>query len=67
MIPAWSFGDRVRKARNQYKGIATVRTARRLDEHKVGLTVTYDGDSGVWETDRGAFLFVIDQPGGASR
>lgn len=24
--------------------------------------MTYDGDNGMWEVDRGAFLFLMDEP-----
>lgn len=51
---------------NEYKGIATVRTARRGDEHKIPLAVTYDGGEGIWQAERGAFLFLMDEPGGTS-
>lgn len=41
----------------EYKGIATVRA--KGTDHNVAITVTYDGDKGMWQAERGAFLFLL--------
>ncbi|NOQ62864.1 hypothetical protein, partial [Mycolicibacterium fortuitum] len=51
--------DLIKTSDTEYKGMAVVR-AKGAD-HNVPVTVTYDGDNdkGMWQADRGAFLFLL--------
>lgn len=49
--------DLIHTSGTEYKGIATVR-AKGAD-HNVAITVNYDGEKGMWQADRGAFLFLL--------
>lgn len=51
--------DLIKTSDTEYKGMAIVR-AKGAD-HNVPVTVTYDGDNdkGMWQADRGAFLFLL--------
>jgi len=46
---------------NEYNGIATVRTASGTTDHKIPITVTWDGKKGLWQTERGALLFLMSE------
>ncbi|WP_074327586.1 hypothetical protein [Mycobacteroides abscessus] len=45
---------------NSYKGVANVRTQDGVD-HQVGIDVTYDGQTVLWQSPPGAFLFLADE------
>ncbi|OBB15086.1 hypothetical protein A5761_15220 [Mycolicibacterium setense] len=49
--------DLVHTSDTEYKGIATVRA--NSTNHNVAITVNYDGDKGMWQAERGAFLFLL--------
>lgn len=55
----------IKKTDVEYAGIAKVRAGYSGTDHNVAITVTYNGDKGMWEAERGAFLFLIlsDMPG----
>lgn len=46
---------------NEYNGIATLRTARGGEDHKVPITVTWDGKNGIWQTERGSMMFLMGE------
>ncbi|KMO69301.1 DUF2510 domain-containing protein [Mycolicibacterium obuense] len=50
----------VKKAGNEFKGIATVETSRGTS-HDVSIDVTADGDKTLWEAGPGAFLFALQE------
>ena len=51
--------DLIKTSDIEYKGMAVVRA--KGSDHNVPVTVTYDGDNdkGMWQADRGAFLFLL--------
>lgn len=57
--------DLVHASGNEYTGFATVRT-KSYAQHKVPITVTYDGDEGMWQTAPGSFLFLMNEPDSTS-
>ncbi|AWN02635.1 hypothetical protein SEA_XAVIA_33 [Mycobacterium phage Xavia] len=47
---------------NEYKGVAEVYWHRDRAVHNVAITVVYDGSQGIWQTERGSFLFLFGSP-----
>lgn len=50
----------VHEADNRYVGYARL-SARSGKPHQVAVTVIRDGDRGMWQTDRGAWLWLMDE------
>jgi hypothetical protein len=50
--------DVVRQTGNQYQGLATVRSPKGID-HQVGIQVTDDGKNIIWQSNPGAFAWMV--------
>lgn len=51
----------IRKSGNEFDGIATIRMPSG-SEHQVPIDVTTDGEQVMWQTQPGAFVFLLQEP-----
>lgn len=57
--------DLVNSSGNEYTGFAKIQT-RSYETHQVPITVVHDGDEGMWQIERGGFLFLMNEPSSGS-